>query len=609
MRTADEIVRLWVERTQQQGWLQDKMAEIRAIYRGDVTVPLPDMDTTQPSYVPNLLQQGVDQMAGRIASVTPQPVFAPKSGTRRDVRTAQTRSRIITAWWDKEKIPLVLKRRARHLIAYGSAPVVMRWDDGEKVPCWEVRSPIGCFPSMEDEPGETVPTDVVFAYTRPFNWLMVEGYNVRGLLDTDAPSDTPITLLEYHDADHSMLIATHGMSPGPAWPFERNRAVTLENTPNPIGVTPVSIPSRIGLEDGIGQFDSMVGMYYMQAKLMALEVLAVEKSIFPDTYLESRAGETARFLSGPHDGRTGEVNIVAGGVIKDLVPSPGYMTNQTVDRLERAQRLTGGIPSEFGGESPNNIRTGRRGDAVLSATIDFPVAEAQTAIAEALRAEDVIGMELAKTFDRTATRTLFTGTGNSAKAVTYVAGDVFTDTDHTVTYPAVGTDLNSLIIGLGQRVGAGTMSKATAQQLDPYIDNPEAEHDQVIVEGLEAALLSGIQQQAAAGAIPPLAVAKLMRLVSTDRLELADAMNKVVEDALAEQQAAQQQAQQAQQAQMTPEMAMSGPAAQSLAGGAQPMSTIPGPTEGQGDLASLLSTLRKPAMTIQPMRGVERGAV
>ena len=56
--------------------------------------------------------------------------------------------------------------------------------------------------------------------------------------------------------------------------------------------------------------------------------------------------------------------------------------------------------------------------------------------------------------------------------------------------------MNSLIIGLGQRVGLGTMSKKSAAELDPYISDAENEHDQIIVEGLETALLTGVQQQA-----------------------------------------------------------------------------------------------------------------
>lgn len=106
-------------------------------------------------------------------------------------------------------------------------------------------------------------------------------------------------------------------------------------------------------------------------------------------------------------------------------------------------------------------------------------------------------------------------------------------------------------------------------------------------------MLSGLQQQAATGAIPPMTLAKIMQLVGSDRLELAEALNKAVEDAMKEQQAAQEAAAQEQQMQQpTPEMAAAGPTAQSLSGNPDPMSPVPGPEQGTEDIGALLNSLR-----------------
>jgi hypothetical protein len=80
-------------------------------------------------------------------------------------------------------------------------------------------------------------------------------------------------------------------------------------------------------------------------------------------------------------------------------------------------------------------------------------------------------------------------------------------------------------------------------------------------------------------------------------------MNKVTEDALKEQQAAEQA--QAGAPPATPDAAMADAAVGAMAGGP----SIPGANQAQQDLGTLMSTLRKPAMTISPMRGMERGAV
>lgn len=618
MKTVDEILNLYKQRVNYYGPLHSRMRMIQQVYNGTFQVPLPDMEENAIPSVPNLLAAGVDQMAGRITSVIPAVNFASvKPGQRTADRRALTASRTVTGWWQLDRMSMKMKSRGRHLIAYGMSPVVVRWDKEENRPTWQVRHPLESYPAPNIQPGKVSPEDCLFAYRRTAGWMRTNGYGAQLFAltgDSQIPNDSSVLLIEYIDADATILLAAGYRSADPyrsSMDIDINgnvmRGVMLEAFENPTEECPVVVPMRLTLDTAVGQFDNMIGMYYQQAKLMALEVIAVEKGIFPDTYLVSRPGEIGRFLDGPHDGRTGMVNIIAGGDIREIQSQPGYLTNPTIDRLERNQRVTAGIPAEFGGEASTGIRTGRRGDAVLSAVIDYPVAEAQETFSYSLEEENEIAIELAKKWDGSKQRTIFVGTGNAARPVTYTANETFVTNEHIVSYPASGTDVNSLIIGIGQRVGIGTMSKHTAATLDPYIDNPEAERDAIIAEGLEQALMSGIQQQAASGAIPPLTLAKLMDLVKNDRMELAEALNKVTEDALKEQQAKQQE--QAQQG-MSPDMATADATVAAMAG-AQAQSPIPGTNAmpGMSSLGDLLGALRRPAMTIQPMRGASRGAV
>lgn len=534
-----------------------------------------------------------------------------KPGVRKYDRQALTAAKVITGWWQLDRLPMKMGQRGRHFIAYGMSPTVVRWK--EKRPTWQVRHPLETYPSTDIMPGQVTPTDCIFSYRRSVGWLRSKGYGdkVSALMGRyDTPNDASMLLIEYIDKHQTILMIAGYKTADPynmyeiEFTGEQMRGIIIEQFPNLGDETPVTIPMRITLDSMAGQFDTMIGMYYQQAKLMALETIAVEKGIFPDTYLVSRQGEVARFLDGPHDGRTGLVSIVAGGDIREIQSSPGYLTNPTIDRLERNQRVTAGIPAEFGGESGSNIRTGRRGDAVLSAVIDYPVAEAQQAFAYSLEEENEIAIALAKAWDGDTQRTIYVGTGNAARPVTYIPNETFENDEHVVSYPASGTDVNSLIIGIGQRVGLGIMSKQTAATLDPYIDNPEQEHDSIISEGLEQALMSGLQQQASSGQIPPLTISKIMELVRNDKMELAEALNKVTEDALKEQQAKQEAGP---DAAMSPDMAAADQTVQAMAGGGQ--SPIPGLGPGMASLGDMLGQLRRPAMTVQPMRGVERGAV
>jgi hypothetical protein len=596
VRSAESVLTLFHERKKFYQPLHAGMAEVASIYDGTASVALPDLGRDEPSSVPNLLAQGVDQMAGRISSVIPNVTFASENlGNRLADRKSITASNVVTGWWESDRLSMKMKNRSRNLIAYGLAPCVMRFEPTRKMPTWEVRSPMECYPNLDRIPGTTQPVDVIFAYQRSVAWLRQQGYGefVSAITGRhDIRQDQMMLLLEYIDPEGSCLCLA-GQSDPNAYLFgwsqyaanvpTAERAICIEQVLTN-GIMMASVPTRLTLNRPGGQFDAMIGMYYQQSKLMALEVLAVEKGIFPDTYLESRQGEVARFIDGPYDGRTGQVNIVAGGVIREQANNPGYQTPQTIDRLERSQRVTAGIPAEFGGESGSNIRTGRRGDAVLSAVIDFPVSEAQEVLAYGLVDENRTAIALAKKYAGDETLRIFVGTGNSRKPVTYVADKVFTHDEHMVSYPVMGTDMNSLMVGLGQRIGMGTMSKRTAAELDPFIANVELEHDRVQAEGLEQALITGIQQQAASGQIPPMVVAKIMTLVAQDKMELADAMTKVVQEA----QDAQAQQAGPESGPPTPDQAAA-PGAASLTG-----SPIPGASPGQTDLAGLLATLRRP---------------
>jgi hypothetical protein len=610
MRTPEEIVNLYRQRRGLYDGLHAKMREIGDVYNGRAEVPLPDMERTERPSIPNLLTQGVDQMAGRITSVIPQVSFASaKPGTRLYDRRAKNAADTISGWWQMDRLMMKQKQRGRRLVAYGMSPTIIRWNYKEHRPIWQVRHPLEALPSPDIEPGQVAPQDCIFTYQRSAGWMMANGYEpqlraLMGRWDEIIP-DSRIGILEYTDAEQTLLLAT-GYFPGESYDTESNvmRAIQLAWFPNLIDIPTVTIPTRLTLDRMTGQFDNTLGIYYMQARLMALEVIAVEKGIFPDTYLVSRPGEQARFIDGPHDGRTGLINIIQGGDLSTEQSQPGYLTNPTIDRLERAQRVTAGIPAEFGGESGSNIRTGRRGDAVLSATIDFPIAEAQEIFAYTLETENKIAQRLAKRIDGSEKRTIYVGTSNARRPVTYVPVETFEHEEHVVGFPAAGTDVNSLIIGIGQRVGLGTMSKRTAAELDPYIDNAELEHDAIIAEGLEQALMAGLQQQAQSGAIPPLVLAKVMTLVRNDKMELAEAMTKVTEDALAEEKA-KQEAEAGSPG--TADAAMSGGALGAMTGA--PPSPIPGTGQGMKDLAAMLGDLRRPNMTIQPQRGVAQGAM
>jgi len=527
--SVEDIVGMLLERKQAQSPLLGNMARLRDAYNGDIVVPLPEMDRQEQVAVANLISTGLDQSAMRISSVMPNLYYpAVKPGDRASEKRSSIRRDATLGWWEANKMPLKLRRRARHMIGYASSPVVLRPDRKRGIARWELRSPLSTYAAPTEDPDDITPLDCIFTFGRSYKWLQTNYPDRIAKLNTNGKAPAPhdiFEVVEYVDGEVTVM-AVIGKKSDPFAQFSQGEAyVELERVVNRTGICPAVVPGRITLDRPMGQFDGLVGMYQMQAKLMALEVIAVERGIFPDTYLISRPGESAKFVSGPFDGRTGMVNVVAGGDLKEAGQTQGSASGGLIDRLERSMRITSGTPAEFGGESTTNIRTGKRGDAILSAVVDFPVQEAQEILAASMQEENKRAIAIAKTYFGEQRRSFYVS--RNAKHVDYIPNKDFETDDNNVTYSYAGADANALVVGLGQRIGLGTMSKRSAQEVDPLIADPEREHDRVVQEALEQALLASVQQQAQAGTIPPADLAKIMQIVVSDKLPLAEAIEKV----------------------------------------------------------------------------------
>jgi len=598
MKSVEEIVALYRERETVMGPLNARMREIRNAYNGDIVLPVPELDKEEKSSVANLVATGLDQSARRIASVMPN-IDCPATGdSRAAAKAGVERRRALFGWWEHNNMRLTLYKRARHLIGYAQSPVLLRPCFTHKIPRWHLRDPLGVFAPI----GNTalVPDDCIFLSTHPVNWLK-KNYPISASTLNLRESHLAIEVLEYTDDEEIVTIAL-GSKKDMYDDSVRLEAVLLERIPNRAGYPTAVVPTRITLDRPQGQFDGILGMYHHQAKLMALELLAIERGVFPEQWLISNAGEMAKIIT-PANGLKGIVGMVQGGVIKENAIPANFANLQAVDRLERNQRVTAQIPAEFGGESSTNVRTGKRGDAILSATVDFAVQEAQESFSRSLQEENRIGIAIAKNYFGNEKKSFYVNWKGSKGKSEYKAGVLFDTDENYVSYAHAGADQNGLVISAGQRIGIGTMSKRRFMELDPLVEDSEREHDQVIFEGIEQALLQSIQAQAAdpQSPLPISDLAQLMLDIKLDRLELAEAI-VAMQKKVQERQAAEAQPQ-------TPEAmpGMSTPVGADASMGAG-ISPIPEQAQGPQNLAMMLQSLRGAQSGALPQEAAPMGA-
>jgi hypothetical protein len=534
MTPADLIVQWYRQRRSSQNPQRAKMAELRDIYNGDVQVPLPELDRNEQAAIANLISQGLDQMAMRIASTLPSVVYTPvRPGAQRSEAYARTRALATYSWWQQNRFDRLQRKRARWLVGYAAAPVVMRPNFKKEIPAWHTCDPLTTYPAPMD-PTDLVPADGIMAYKRSYGWLAHNFPDQVRLLEVgDHPGpDLELELVEYVDSDEHVLIVL-GQAP------EQNRMiwggqpkttgkpfVELTRFTNRLGRPTLVYPTRPSLEQPTSQFAGMPALYRTQARAMALWLISAERAIFPDTWFVSRPNEVVDIVEEP-DGRAGIYGRVKGGDLKEVLAAPSQQTGQIVDLLERNQRVTAGISPDFGGEAPTNVRTGRAGEQLLSATVDFWVQEAQETLALSYQEENSLAVKIMREYFGNDHKFFVVNFGKVSGQADYIPLVHFESDQNVVSFPRAGADVNSLAIGLGQRLGLGEISIRTAQDLDPYIDDAEREHRRLTAESMEKALMSAIDQAIAQGQIGPLEVARMVELVRSGEMAIYQAYQQI----------------------------------------------------------------------------------
>lgn len=549
MKTAEDIVALYNIRMSLRGDYLGRMADISRQYDNEVTVPLPELDRNEKPAVANLLSQGIDQYALRVASVMPDVQFpALRGAISGSVEKARSRRLATLGWFEMNGMNMLMRRRARYQVAYASSPVSispvsLNPNDKRQIPFWRVRNPLSTFPSDTVDPSNMEPDDCIFEDYRTLRWLQDTYPSAASVLYTGkAHEGTLFSILEYVDADETVLVAVGAKREAKGFLSGEEKSgvnqIVLARVPNRAGICPVVVPQRIALNKVMSRFEAMLGMFQRQAKLDALNTIQVQRNVFPDEWLvphPTNMGQEPKIVQNA-DGKMGVRGIIKNGQIIAMNPAPGQDAVATLDRLERSARLSAGIPPEWGGESGSNIRTARRGDSVMSEAVDPDIQETQEIFAASMEAEVRRAIAIQKAYaGKKPTLFLLGMNGDVGKFPDYTPNEVFETDLCKITYPLPGADANQMSVMIGQKVGIGEMSVQTAMEMDPLIRDAETETSRIHMEGIRKALLSGLEQQAVQGQLDPATIARIAMKTADGKTTLEEAVVAVHKEVQQEQ--------------------------------------------------------------------------
>jgi hypothetical protein len=176
----------------------------------------------------------------------------------------------------------------------------------------------------------------------------------------------------------------------------------------------------------------------------------------------------------------------------------------------------------------------------------------------------------------------------------YTPNDVFENDQNIVKYGMTGTDANSFVIAMGQRLQMETISQETFMAMDPVVEDVQQELARINIGGARRAMMSSVENGASQGQIDPTFIARFAQALQDGKTNPEDALVKVHKEMQAEQ-AAQQAAQPAQPPGGPPPAGMPG-----MTGAPGVQGGVPMPPQGQSALSTILGNLRKPAAQSGP---------
>jgi hypothetical protein len=568
------------------------------------------LDKDEKSMAVNLMGPGLDQLAMRIASTMPDISCDPlRRGIKDSENRADTKRLALLSWWDMNRMDMILRRRARYLLGYAASPVsisfmAMNPLDKRDIPHWRALNPMSVFPAPTVDVNDIEPPNCIHATLQTLSWLQaMYPAQTAVLYKGKGMPDSKFEILEYNDDEETVLVALGAVKEqesGPQWTRTNTVAngtqscVELARVPNRAGIPLTVYPGRITLSKLQGMFDQLMPVYHNASKLAALEYIAIKQSIFPEQWLVSHPNSPGQAqIINAADGLTGVIGEIRNGQLQQTQTQPSIQAAQMQDRLERVGRLAGGLPAELGGESATNIRTARRGEAVLGAAIDMPVQEHQEIFEDSMEAENRRAIAVAKGYWGAKQFSFYIPKNGKITQNDYVPNEVFFNDQNVVKYGMTGTDANSFVIAMGQRLQMETISQETFMEMDPVVEDVQEEMARINIGGARRAMMSSVENGASQGQIDPTFIARFAVALQDGKTNPEDALIKVHEE-MQKAQAAQQAQQPPQQPQPGQMPGMANAPAPGVQGGIQM------PPQGQGALAQILGNLRKPAAQSAP---------
>jgi hypothetical protein len=354
--------------------------------------------------VVHLMDSGLTRLAqrlGRAPDVRVDPSVL--KDTKGEKRGAEKRERILAGLDYQARLMLTMPYAGRWLPGYSFVPwtiVEGRGRSGESYAKAEIRNSFDCFPGQWGP--DSQPEEIAFirlaskrrlARQYPTYAAKLEavasgpqygptgfggagGIWSPGRMAWEGPAGSDAVLLaEYIDSSGTYLMAL-------------DHDFLLDHVPNPLGSGPAfALARRPSFDQAKGQYDHLIGLMGMMAKLNVLAYMATEDAVFRETNI------IGDMISAKYRRGRMATNFFATGTrVEKPTADVSFQVFNQIDRVERQLRIGANYSVVEDSESPNSFATGRGLDKLTEAP-SINVGEYQTQMGFALELIDAKRLE------------------------------------------------------------------------------------------------------------------------------------------------------------------------------------------------------------------------
>jgi hypothetical protein len=503
-------------------WHTD-IGELYNLYAGNWGFLWPDKkaEYSQPK-VPDFIRLAAEDRARTVAASRPNVVCRPTKAGDKARQEADKRERIQGAYWEHSRVMGKIPRWAFDSMMAGVTACRV-WPDftkpkAERFPVYERIEPSYIFPDPVFTAGPWLDSCVV-AYTEQVRTIEARfGKELRDLRTDRDKRNAQVRVIEYYSPEQVTIVAEYeGRNAQKTHTVLLNELHRLDCTPVVIGARPTA--------DGIyhGEFDNAVDLISYANKFATMMLDDAIQKVYPekvtfDVEDSEEYGPGAEHRLETRDGRYEYIQQ----------PNQPFSNLQLYRDMLNSIRTTTIMPPARSGDPNESIISAAGISAAASQYLEAVTSTQRDVIKPMLEAANELAFKTDVAYSGDVSKTIFGGARGERYQETYNPKRDIGDYSHNEVVYGAGSaldDINRNVMVLQQWAqGNGLISKRTAMEQSPFIEDPQRETKQQLREQLHEAMKAGLIAQAAQGNLDALTLANISKALDDDKKSLEDAI-------------------------------------------------------------------------------------